>query len=100
MELRVEEHGPHIAVVTIDNRPRRNAMPRAMMAELAEVWDRLEPVPERRELRHHRARHRVPARLVVDRDDDDVRVVFLDAQLHVSPEVPASRQSCRAPCDR
>jgi len=42
MELRVEEHGPHIAVVTIDNQPRRNAMPRAMMAELAEVWDRLE----------------------------------------------------------
>src|SRR5438093_8483242 len=42
MELRTEEHGPHIVVVTIDNQPRRNAMPRAMMAELAEVWDRLE----------------------------------------------------------
>ncbi len=42
MELRVEEHGPHIVVVTIDNQPRRNAMPRFMMAELAELWDRLE----------------------------------------------------------
>ena len=42
MELRVQEHGPHIAIVTIDNQPRRNAMPRAMMAELAQVWDRLE----------------------------------------------------------
>ncbi len=42
MELRTEEHGPHIVVVTIDNQPRRNAMPRSMMAELAELWDRLE----------------------------------------------------------
>jgi len=42
MELRTEEHGPHIVVVTIDNQPRRNAMPRSMMAELAGLWDRLE----------------------------------------------------------
>jgi enoyl-CoA hydratase/carnithine racemase len=42
MELRVQEHGPHIVVVTIDNQPRRNAMPRAMMAELARLWPRLE----------------------------------------------------------
>jgi enoyl-CoA hydratase/carnithine racemase len=42
MELRTEEHGPHIVVVTIDNQARRNAMPRSMMAELAELWDRLE----------------------------------------------------------
>jgi enoyl-CoA hydratase/carnithine racemase len=40
--LRVEEHGAHIVVVTIDNQPRRNAMPRAMMAELGALWDRLE----------------------------------------------------------
>lgn len=45
MELRVEEHGPHVVVVTIDNQPRRNAMPRTMMAELATVWDRLEQSP-------------------------------------------------------
>jgi enoyl-CoA hydratase len=41
-ELRAEPHGPHVVVVTIDNQPRRNAMPRAMMAELAALWDRLE----------------------------------------------------------
>ena len=29
MEIRVEAHGPHVAVVTIDNQPRRNAMTRA-----------------------------------------------------------------------
>src|SRR5262249_31050585 len=34
--------GRHIAVVTIDNQPRRNAMTRAMMAELARLWDELE----------------------------------------------------------
>jgi enoyl-CoA hydratase len=42
MELRVHEHSPHIAIVTIDNQPRRNAMPRPMMAELVQVWDTLE----------------------------------------------------------
>jgi len=42
MELRVRQHAPHVVVVTIDNQPRRNAMPRAMMAELAALWDRLE----------------------------------------------------------
>ncbi len=42
MELRAEPHGPHVVVVTIDNQPRRNAMPRAMMAELAELWTRLD----------------------------------------------------------
>ena len=45
MELRVEDHGPHVVVITIDNQPRRNAMPRAMMAELNTVWDRLEHSP-------------------------------------------------------
>src|SRR5437763_5523015 len=42
MEIRVERHERHIAVVTIDNQPRRNAMTRAMMADLAELWDRLD----------------------------------------------------------
>ena len=42
MELRAQRHDPHVVVVTIDNQPRRNAMPRAMMAELAGLWDRLE----------------------------------------------------------
>jgi enoyl-CoA hydratase/carnithine racemase len=42
MPLHVREHGRHVAVVTIDNQPRRNAMPRAMLAELAALWDRLD----------------------------------------------------------
>ncbi|MBI2801805.1 MAG: enoyl-CoA hydratase/isomerase family protein [Gammaproteobacteria bacterium] len=42
MKIDVTEHGPHIAIVTIDNQPRRNAMTRQMMADLAATWDRLE----------------------------------------------------------
>jgi enoyl-CoA hydratase/carnithine racemase len=42
MPITVAEHGPHIAVVTIDNQAKRNAMSRAMLAELAEVWERLQ----------------------------------------------------------
>ena len=42
MEIRVERAERHIAVVTIANEPRRNAMTRAMMADLAALWDRLE----------------------------------------------------------
>ncbi|HEU4439243.1 MAG TPA: enoyl-CoA hydratase/isomerase family protein, partial [Methylomirabilota bacterium] len=45
MEIRVTEHGRHVAVVTIDNQPRLNAMTRAMMAELARYWDELERGP-------------------------------------------------------
>ena len=42
MEIRVEAHGPHVMVVTIDNQPRLNAMSRAMMADLGRTWDELE----------------------------------------------------------
>src|SRR5438067_4825125 len=42
MEIRVETPQPHIALVTIANEPRRNAMTRAMMADLAALWDRLD----------------------------------------------------------
>src|SRR5438046_1493016 len=42
MEIGVREHGRHVAVVTIDNQPRLNAMSRAMMEELARLWDELE----------------------------------------------------------
>ena len=42
MELRVQEQGPYITIVTIDNQPKRNAMPRSMMAELAQLWGTLE----------------------------------------------------------
>jgi enoyl-CoA hydratase/carnithine racemase len=45
MDIRVHDHGPHIAIVTIDNEPRRNAMSRQMMATLAAVWDTLEAGP-------------------------------------------------------
>ena len=33
---------PHVALVTIANEPRRNAMSRAMLADLAALWDRLD----------------------------------------------------------
>jgi enoyl-CoA hydratase/carnithine racemase len=42
VEIRVEAHGPHVVVVTIDHQPRRNAMSRAMMADLGRIWDELE----------------------------------------------------------
>lgn len=42
MEIRMERHGRHVAVVTIDNQPRRNAMTRAMLADLGRLWDELE----------------------------------------------------------
>ena len=42
MDIRVAEHGRHVVVVTIDNQPRLNAMTRAMMADLARLWDELE----------------------------------------------------------
>jgi enoyl-CoA hydratase/carnithine racemase len=45
MEIRHAGHGRHIAVVTIDNQKRRNAMSRAMMADLAGLWDRLDADP-------------------------------------------------------
>lgn len=32
----------HVALITIDNQPKRNAMSREMMAELAGLWDELE----------------------------------------------------------
>jgi enoyl-CoA hydratase/carnithine racemase len=42
MEIRVESPIPHVAVVTIDHQSRRNAMTRAMMADLARAWADLE----------------------------------------------------------
>ncbi|TMQ22396.1 MAG: crotonase/enoyl-CoA hydratase family protein [Candidatus Rokuibacteriota bacterium] len=42
MDIRLAWHGRHVAVVTIDNQPRRNAMTRQMMAELGRLWDELE----------------------------------------------------------
>jgi enoyl-CoA hydratase/carnithine racemase len=42
VEIRIAAHGRHVVVVTIDNQPRLNAMTRAMMADLARLWDELE----------------------------------------------------------
>jgi len=42
MEIRLARHGRHVAVVTIDNPPRLNAMTRPMLAELGRLWDELE----------------------------------------------------------
>ncbi len=41
MEIRLDRHGAHIAVVTVDNPARMNAMTRAMLADLAGLWDEL-----------------------------------------------------------
>ncbi len=41
MPLLVREAEPHVVLITIDNQAKRNAMPRAMLAELADLWDRL-----------------------------------------------------------
>ena len=42
MPIRIEHPAPHIVLVTIDNPEKRNAMSRAMMAEMAAMWDNLE----------------------------------------------------------
>jgi len=42
MEIRREPQGRHVVVVTVDNQPRRNAMTRAMLADLGRCWDELE----------------------------------------------------------
>jgi enoyl-CoA hydratase len=47
MEIRVQEHSRHVVIVTVDNQPRRNAMSRAMMAELARLWDDFQRAPYR-----------------------------------------------------
>ena len=42
MEINLRRQGRHIAIVTIDNQPRLNAMTRQMLAELGRLWDELE----------------------------------------------------------
>jgi enoyl-CoA hydratase len=42
MEIQVDRSRRHIAIVTIANEARRNALTRAMMADLAALWDRLD----------------------------------------------------------
>ena len=42
MEIRVARHGRHIAIVSIDNQTRLNAMTRQMLNKLGATWDELE----------------------------------------------------------
>ncbi len=42
MPLHRDEPARHVTQITIDNPPRRNAMTREMMAELAALWDELD----------------------------------------------------------
>ena len=42
MPLEVRDVGDHVTLITIDNQAKRNAMSRAMLAELAALWDRLD----------------------------------------------------------
>ena len=42
MQIKLARHGRHVAILTIDNQPRRNAMTRAMLAELGRLWGELE----------------------------------------------------------
>jgi enoyl-CoA hydratase len=39
--LEVTQAGRHVALITLDNQHKRNAMSRMLMAELAEIWERL-----------------------------------------------------------
>lgn len=41
MTLHVKQVARHVALITIDNQAKRNALSRAMMAELADLWERL-----------------------------------------------------------
>lgn len=42
MDIRLAREGRHVAVITIDNPPRLNAMTRQMLADLGQLWDELE----------------------------------------------------------
>ena len=42
MEIRLARHRRHVAIVTIDNQRRLNAMTRQMLGELGRLWDELE----------------------------------------------------------
>ncbi len=46
MPLHIRAARPHVVLITIDNQPKRNAMPRSMMSELGEAWDRLDKDPD------------------------------------------------------
>jgi enoyl-CoA hydratase/carnithine racemase len=41
MEIRLLRHDRNIAIVSIDNAPRLNAMTRQMLSQLGSLWDKL-----------------------------------------------------------
>ncbi len=41
MPILIDYPRPHVVLITIDNQPKRNAMSREMMQELASCWDQL-----------------------------------------------------------
>ncbi len=45
MAIDVKDHGPHIAIITIDNQAKRNAMSRQDLKELGDIWLRLQDAP-------------------------------------------------------
>jgi len=45
MPIVTREVAPHVTLITLDNQPKRNAMSREMMRELADLWDRLDAAP-------------------------------------------------------
>lgn len=45
MPIELDRRGPHVSIVTIDNPSKANAMSREMLAELADVWQRLDADP-------------------------------------------------------
>ena len=42
MKVSLDRHNPHIAVITIENTAKMNALTRQMMKELGKLWDDLE----------------------------------------------------------
>jgi enoyl-CoA hydratase len=42
MQLKIEQPSQHVTLITIDNQAKRNAMSRAMLAQLASLWDELD----------------------------------------------------------
>ncbi len=47
MTLTVTDHGPHIAIITMDNQAKRNALSREDLRQLGELWLKLQEAPYR-----------------------------------------------------
>ena len=47
MTLNVQDHSPHIAIITMDNQAKRNALSRSDLRDLGELWLRLQDDPYR-----------------------------------------------------